>query len=322
MKEILNFLAVTLTVLLFAGCPSEENEQADVEAKIFAEWAGCRSSPYGMEPFPSPSEWKTYVNKMASSYKKDENTSSTGTLVWIVGVVEDYATVSCSLSFPKPKEGTVPDGLLFSRDDENEEYLSLFDEAGFSVWLQVEPGNVDIVELAKLVMNQYKNHKCVKGFGIDVEWYKNTKEGNPGTRLDDSVAQQVDTAIKEINSTYSLFVKHWRTGYLPRTYRGVNNDMIFVTDSQQFYDLDDMTDQYKSWADNYAPNPVFFQIGYEGEKEDWDDPDEIGSDEKIWGKFKNPLKNFGQRILNELEDNGQKRGIIWVDFTFKKAYDM
>ena len=359
MKTFLKFFTAASFVLALTCCNSEQNSAesgsndnsenvtdnqntnitvpgseffgnpAELNASSYAEWAGCRSSPYGMEEFPDVDGWATYVNRMASFYKKSETQYSTGALVWIVGVVESESSgISCQLNFPEPSGITVPVGLAFSDEDENEEYLDMFDAAGFDVWLQVESGFVDVVELAKIVMNKYKHHKCVKGFGIDVEWYQNTTDGNDGTKLDDTTAKNVDNAVKDVNSSYSVFVKHYSPRWLPPKYRGKNNDMIFVTDSQYFDSFEEMAEHYTGWAEKYAPNPVFFQIGYEGEKEDEDDPDEIGSDERIWREFNKPLQAFGQAILdsvNESENQAvktQKKGIIWVDFTFEKAYGM
>ena len=96
--------------------------------------------------------------------------------------------------------------------------------------------------------------------------------------------------------------------------------MIFVTDSQYFESLEEMKEHYSGWANHYAPNPVFFQIGYYAREGAYDE--EPGSDEKIWKSFDKPLKNFGTEILKSLPENGQKRGIIWVDFSFLDAYDL
>ncbi len=296
-------------------------EPANVpDAANRAEWAGFRSSPYGFgdspSDFPSTSSWKSYLDKMKSFYKKNKTDESNGTLVWLVGVVTDDSTmpgISCYLNFPKPDGVKIPDGLAFSNTDENEKYFKSFDEKGYSVWLQVESGFVDIVDLSKIVMNQYKNHKCVKGFGIDVEWYKNVTDGKPGTPLDDTTASNVDAAVKKIRPAYSVFVKHWRTDYLPETYRGVNNDMIFVTDSQGLRKMDNLKKTYRRWAENYAPNPVFFQTGYE-------------NDEGIWGELEKPLRDLGKEILDGMLESNveavktQKKGIIWVDFTLKDAW--
>ncbi len=315
-----------------AGEKSENpgaNEVITEQAANFAEWAGCRRSSYGFRPYkPSVKDFTDYVDTMSSFFKKNETENATGALIWIVGEVSSKNSISCRLNFPKPSGMTIPRWLGFSKEDFNEEYLTAFDKAGYDVWLQVEPGYVDIEQLAVIVMTQYKHHPCVKGFGIDVEWYQNTTDGEDGTPLNDETAEKVDRAIKKINPAYSVFVKHWDQDFLPPEYRGVNNDMIFVTDSQYFYSFKEMTEHYTGWAEYYAPNPVFFQIGYEGEKKNRKDPNEIGSDEKLWRTFDKPLQGLGQFILDGLSQSTveevkiQKKGIIWVDFTLLKAYNM
>ena len=345
MKRHKLFKAALFTLSVLAATAGLVSCEDEVTGSGYAEWAGVRRSNYGEfggDNPKSPKKMTEYVNKMSSFYNKNESEKSTGALVWIVGEVSaagygetdkvnkppkyrnrgankiweqmiESNTVPdgkycCRLNFPFPENSDVPPGLTDDDEDFNESYLTAFDIAGFDVWLQVEAGYADIVKVAKIVMTKYKNHKCVKGFGVDVEWYRNVEDGKPGQMLTDEVAQNVDAAVKSVNPSYSVFVKHWETGYLPPSYRGVNNDMIFVTDSQDFGgNRSALTKHYRDWANYYEPNPVFFQIAYE-------------DDEDIWNSFDNPLADYGEYILTHIEDSSQKRGIIWVDFTFNEAY--
>jgi len=303
-KSIITTILVILGgAALMAGIISCcTNAPNSIVSKGDVEWAGCRSSEYGIDPFPTANKWVSYVNKMSDYY-----TGSNGTLIWIVGTIredkKDRKKNYCRLNFPKPSSAGDTTDILFSYDDvdENEAALTAFDKAGFSVWLQVEPGDADLVTLATIVMNKYKSHPCVKGFGIDVEWIKPAGTNGYGTKLSDSAAQKVDEAVKKINPNYSVFVKHWDSRWLPKTYR---SDMIFVNDSQQFGSLEEMQEDFQKWANYYTPNSVMFQIGYEADK-------------ALWGNnaFKNPARDLGGYLVNGLEQNGQKRGIIWVDFT-------
>ena len=284
------------------SCCSNAANSAEYSAgKGDVEWAGCRSSEYGIDPFPSASKWVSYVNKMSGYYE-----GSNGALIWIVGTIredrKDKKKNYCRLNFPNPSTVSDTTNILFYEDeDENEAALTAFDKAGFSVWLQVEPGDADLVTLATIVMNKYKSHPCVKGFGVDVEWIKPAGTNGYGTRLSDSDAKKIDEAVKAVNPNYSVFVKHWDSRWLPKTYR---SDMIFVNDSQMFGSLEEMQEDFQDWANLYAPNGVMFQIGYE-------------ADEWLWGKktFSNPARDLGAYLIDGLEQNGQKRGIIWVDFT-------
>ena len=321
---ILKAAVLTGALVLTAGLTSCDDERAPRNVNGWTEWAGVRCSPYGWRvngerKYPDESTLKTYINKMMSLYNKDENTNARGALVLIVGTSSESDDYSCSLGFPNtdPDTGkriaTFTSGKYnasFNKDDRYESYLTELDKAGnIDVWLQVESGYADIVKLAKVVMTRYKKHSCVKGFGIDVEWYQNVEDGEPGVPLTDSVAKSVDEAVKAINPEYSVFVKHWETGYLPPKYRGKNKDMVFVTDSQGFTSLTEATTHYDRWANHYDPNPVFFQIAY-------------NADSSLWKSFENPLKGYGTYILQNLAESDQKRGIIWVDFTFIDAYNL
>ena len=287
-------------------CTNAANSGEYTAAKGDVEWAGCRSSEYGIDPFPTASKWVSYVNKMSGYYE-----GSKGALVWIVGTIrEDKSDKSksyCRLNFPQPAGVSVAanSNILFSHDeDENETALKAFDKAGFSVWLQVEPGNADIDQLASIVMEKYKSHPCVKGFGVDVEWHKPYGTRGYGTKLTDDYAEKIDKAVKKVNPAYSVFVKHWDPRWLPPTYR---SDMIFVNDSQQFKSLEEMQEDFQDWANHYTPNGVMFQIGYEADRDLWKRP------------FKVPARDLGAYLIDGLDKNGQKRGIIWVDFTLTEV---
>ena len=240
---------------------------------------------------------------MKSNYK-----GSKGALIWIVGYVNEKSW-GCSLTFPESSSDTAGlsetnlSGIRFSKEDENEAYLSAFDKAGYDVWLQVESGRCDLEALAQIVMNHYKSHPCVKGFGVDVEWHNpnSQKENNNGygTKLTDTLAKKIDTKVKSVNSNYSVFVKHWDSRWLPKTFP---SDMIFVNDSQQFHSLEQLKGDFQYWASLYAPNPVFFQIGYDDDKD-------------LWSTLSNPAKDLGNLILDGLDTENQDCGIIWVDFT-------
>lgn len=69
--------------------------------------------------------------------------------------------------------GSYPN-IRFEGEDIAEPYLEAFDRAGLKVTCRVEPMNADINTLIDIVMNRYKNHSSVIGFGVDLEWYKNT----------------------------------------------------------------------------------------------------------------------------------------------------
>ena len=274
-----------------------------------ARWAGIRASSYGLvesfTSYPGINSMVSYADKMESCYS-----GSNGTLILIVGVVSEDLK-SCCVDFPLSKPIT---NVIGSDVDFYEDYLTALDNGGYSVWLQVEPGNTDLVELAKEVMNHYKHHPCVKGFGIDVEWYKRA-DNRSGMKLsadgdEPNTASKVLSAVRAINQDYTVFVKHWDQRWLPDPKTG----LIFVDDSQGFRGRDGKTalqrmcSEFADWAETYAPCPVMFQIGYEN--------DESG----IWGEMENPAEELGKAIIAAC-DSGNDIGIIWVDFTLKEVIE-
>lgn len=283
-------------------CTDCHKEYTDVIAKVdLAKWAGVRVSPYGMEEsfgsFPGVTDMVGFGEKMEGCYD-----GSIGTYIFIVGTVdEDIWT--CHLGFPLSKTIDMAYG---TPEDLYEEYLDAFDEAGYSVWLQVEPGNADLVELATEVMTHYGHHKCVKGFGIDVEWYKPEGTEGYGTELDKVSAGKILRAVRKVNTSYTVFIKHWDEDFL--TEGEPVSGFIYVDDSQRFRSLDRMCETFAGWAETFDPCPVMFQIGYDADKS------------RIWGKMDNPAQELGT-TLAEACTTDNLLGIIWVDFTLKEAME-
>jgi hypothetical protein len=254
-------------------------------------WAGVRSSAYGIRPFPTPEGWAGAMKTMSGYFP-----NSTPFAIWIVGRLNG-GTGGTSLEFPHPKDGFEYGELYaFAQEDKHEPYLKYFDEQGIKIFLQVEPGFADETRLIDVVLNRYKHHPCVIGWGIDVEWYQNSKTGNPNAIATDDVVRAWDARVKAHNSDYRLLVKHFRTDNLPQTYRG---DVVFCNNSQMFENLEDFLAEYKEFSDFFYPNAVAFQIGYPRDKV-W------------WSQLAAPVpKTLGERLASMVR---QECGIAWVDF--------
>ena len=320
MKKVL----IVLTLIMFTAFAMTSCEEP---APHPVKWAGVRVSGYGMRSsfggknFPSVSTMVGFGNKMSACFE-----GSTGAYIILVGTISSTKDKSrthviggkCSLEFTLSSEIDNAYCGLSEKQIENgvtdfyEDYLTAMDNAGHSVWLQVEPGDADLVELAKEVMNHYKHHPCVKGFGIDVEWYEyratlEEPDGDPidedSSKLSDATAKAVVDAVRAINPEYTVFVKHWDERWLPPTYR---EGLIFVSDSQYYDSPAQQRADFANWAAYYAPNPVMFQIGYSDDKD------------SVWGRYSNPAKELGQYIADGC-NSGNDIGIIWVDFTLKEA---
>lgn len=282
---------------------SAEEEARDVEEDAEyagVKWAGVRVSSYGMkhsfgeDNFPGVDDMIGFGSKMEGLYP-----GSTGAYILIVGTVSEKDW-TCKLAFPTSRK---IDLVKAREDDFYESYLTAMDEAGYCVWLQVEPGNADLVELATEVMNHYKHHSCVQGFGIDVEWYRPEGTNGYGTKLSQEKAAEVLEAVRAVNSDYTVFVKHWDIAWLPNMEEG----FIYVDDSQQFRSLKQMQEEFSGWAFVFEPSPVMFQIGYD-------------ADRVVWGKMDNPALELGSALVSAC-DYGNDIGIIWVDFTLDDAME-
>ena len=278
----------------------EEEKVFELGAVSPVKWAGIRVSSYGIrgsygeDNFPSPSGMADIIGKMEGLYE-----GSTGACIMIVGTVSER-TWDCHLYFPTSR--TI-NRVNSSEEDFYEPYLSALDKAGYEVWLQVEPGDADLVELATEVMNHYKHHSCVKGFGIDVEWHKTAGTNGYGVKLDNETAAAVLDAVRAVDPSYTLFVKHWDERWLPEPAEG----LIFVNDSQQFRSLEQMQEEFSAWAFTFEPCPVMFQIGYQ-------------ADRRVWGSMENPAEELGKALQSQCM-YGNDLGIIWVDFSLKEVMD-
>ena len=263
------------------------------------EWAGFRFSEGGVTSsknygkIPDGNSWVQYVNKMKSNFNEDAKPTV------IVIVSQNWDDTINAFGFPAPEGYKETKYIKYDKTDKFEKILTKFDEEGFNVWLQVEPGDNDLIELAKIVFKKYGHHSCVKGFGIDLEWWYKS-EYDEGKKLSDDYAKKVVDYIRKINPNYTVFAKHWKKELMPDTYR---DGMIFVDDSQEFDSINYMKREFKEWAEAFPNNPVFFQIGYE-------------ADEHLW--IRSPV-DFAKSIIDEVTKYNKHVGIIWVDFTMKEA---
>ncbi|OUM61778.1 carbohydrate-binding module family 18 protein, partial [Piromyces sp. E2] len=121
------------------------------------EWSGFRFSQGGVKDnygtIPDGDRWVGFLNKMTKHFQGSKPTV-------IVIVSENDDDVICRFGFPKPSGVSKTKYLEFSSKDRFEDILSVFDKNGVNVWLQVEPGDNDLVTLAKIVFNQYGHHSC------------------------------------------------------------------------------------------------------------------------------------------------------------------
>ena len=262
--------------------------------------AGFRASrileSYPNNQFPSADYWSKTGIAMANKFS-----GSAPAGIWIVSIFED--TGYTTLNFPSAVSYPY---MNFIDTDENEAYLNKFDESGINIWLQVEPGAASIDTLISLVLKRYKHHPCVKGFGIDVEWNQYNASTNPdGKKVSNTDAQKWETEVKAVDTSYTLFLKHYDTKWMPTTYRG---NILFVDDSQDFNwstaPYDDFISEFQTWGKKFSPNKTAFQFGYE-------------ADSTWWRKFSDPMKTIGDTLFSQISNC---YGVFWVDFTITKIF--
>ena len=281
---------ITTTTPINSSSSSSSYKEGELE------WAGFRFSQGGIKDsfgyVPDGNEWVKLMNK----WKGHFNSNAKPAVVVIVS--QNSKKTINSFDFPRPKGVSSHDYIKYADKDKYEDVLTKFDNMGYNVWLQVEPGNNDLVTLAEIVFKQYGHHSSVKGFGIDLEWWYRG-ESSKGKRLTDSEAKRVVKYVRSINSEYTVFAKHWKTDFMPPTYR---DGMIFINDSQDT-SLDHFKKEFKEWAKTFPNNPVMFQIGY-------------NDDKKLW---KNDPIGFTKTLLKEITPYNKHVGMFWVDFSLKEA---
>lgn len=194
--------------------------------------------------------------------------------------------------------GTSPGGIWIvagGLEAGTDDCLTVFDDNGIKVWLQVEPYSASIDQLIDTVLGNYGHHACVLGFGIDLEWRR------PSSYVTDEEATRWVDKIKDYNPDFKLFLKHWLPEVMPPT---VREGIVFIDDSQGLESLDALVNEFERWGENFSQTTVGFQIGYE-------------SDEEWWSQLENPPRDIGLALIENIPNC---RYIFWVNFTITKVF--
>lgn len=281
------WLGVTILFLVPLACQSiDDGEQEASEPRL---GAGFRYSVYGPDWDPGPKYWAGVGTDMAGRFE-----GAVPEAVWIVGRLFEEG---CQLSFPVEASDPLIRG---TEKDLNEEALSLFDQLGFRVWLQIEPGNASVEELIRLMLERYAHHESVIGAGVDAEWYRSVS--NPeGHAVSDAEAEAWLRVVRSVDPEYRLFLKHWRIDKMPPT---VRDGLVFIDDSQILPSLEAMVAEFARWGRAFAPSPVGFQYGYP-------------SDRPWWSQLEDPPRDIGEAIVKAVPNT---EGLYWVDFTVLELF--
>jgi len=252
--------------------------------------AGIRSSTFGRPNDPGPGYWARTGTEIAAKFPGAKPEA-----IWIVSRLKGRGT---EMSFPVPPGG---DPLIAGMpEDISEPVLKLFDQLGYRVWLQAEPGWAPVDKAFHVMLDRYGHHSCVIGVGVDIEWHRsnNPDLGDPVT---DDMARAWLAAARSHDPAYRMFLKHFREDVMPPTFR---EGIMFVDDSQIFKSSDEMIEEFAKWGRTFAPAPVGFQYGYQ-------------SDKPWWSRMKDPVKEIGERILAATPNT---EALIWVDFSIQDVF--
>ena len=268
----------------------------NVLAGTTPKFGGVRASrvmnSYPNRQFPEPSYWVQAARWMAG-----KSSGAGPAAIWIVSLAGDNG--ESYMSFPS--DGKSYPYVSFASTDYNEAPLTAFDSTGVRIWLQVESGSANVDSLIELVMARYKRHRCVVGFGIDVEWL-DWKTNSGGRKLTDSLElKRWEEHVRKFDTTYTMFVKHYAKSWMPAKYRGT---LLFVDDSQEFTSFSSMLSEFKTWGSTFAPSDVAFQFGYP-------------IDSTWWKTYSDPAGYISNQLFSQIPN---AVGMVWVDFTLTKVF--
>ena len=268
--------------------------------------AGWRSSDYGVEtPTAVRQSDAAYYTGAAKEMSALFPGSRPGG-IYTVGYIETNTTML-------PNElGPSASGIPYVHIDDKgtqaspEAMLTAFDRAGMKIILSVEPGKADVAQLAKAILNRYKNHPSVDGFAVDNEWYL-----SEGGKMSAATANALRNAVSAVNPEYKTVLKHYDSANLPHGVTGI----VYLTDSCGFRSETEAINDYAGWAKTFAGSELGFQFGY--------DTAECGAKDGIWWK---PLGTGGEPALKLIEAIKAKvpsadiYSAYWVDFTILEQF--
>ena len=201
--------------------------------------------------------------------------------------------------------GPVPDAVTPAPETQDA-LLAHLEKLGVEVFLEIYPHKTnDVSEQINHWLGRFKRHPCVKGLGVDLEYYK---------RVDDAAAKAWDEAIKAHHPHYRLFLKHWEQGYMPPNYRG-KGDIIFINTSSEA-SVEALNAEFSQWAAHFAPSACAFQVGYPADEDAMD-----GRNTGGWWRLQDPVRNWGESLLAKISRPEQDLGLLWVCVKSGKSYN-
>jgi len=199
--------------------------------------------------------------------------------------------------------GPVPDAATVTPEAQDR-FLKYMDELDVEIFLEIYPRKTnDVLAEIDKWLDRFKQHQCVKGLGVDLEYYQ---------RVDDAAAKAWDEKIKSHNAQHRMFLKHWEQSYMPPSYRG---DVIFINTSSEA-SVEALNAEFPQWASRFAPAACAFQIGYPSDEDTMD-----GKSSGGWWKLQDPIRNWGDSLLGRMTNSPQELGLLWVCVKSGKTYN-
>lgn len=227
----------------------------------------------------SPEEWGQVIFNIANKYPEAK--------AWVTWGVGPYPEHNSPLN-----------------DNQHEAAFTYLDGLPVSVFLETRPGSgTNMVNLIDTYFKKWGKHSCIKGFGIDLEFYK---------AISDAEAKAMDEKLKSFNPEYRLFFKHWETGYMPKTYRG-KGDLIFMSTSSE-ETPSSLIKQHADFCNAFTNAACGAQIGYPADEPSGPNHSHptSGASYDGWDKFKDPIKDWGDAFLKAVTSNTMEMVFTWV----------
>jgi hypothetical protein len=267
--------------------------------------AGFRSSDYGGplngnqygHDQVDPAYWVSVAQRMQAKFPG----SSPGAQ-YVVGYIETPET-NTYMPFPAPAGYEGMPNVDFGPTGVEEQMLTAFDAAGMKIILQVEPGDADVPRLATMILNKFKQHPSVVGFGVDVEWLRWMGSNQMGSKTNDTEIQTWLNAVHAINPTYKLLIKHWDPTWLGS---GHVPGVTYITDSLNHGSYNAAITDYVSWANHFSGSEIGYQIGYE-------------EDMSWWLPMADPATTIIADIKTQVP-TANIYSVYWVDFAITKEF--
>jgi hypothetical protein len=138
-------------------------------------------------------------------------------------------------------------GLFFRLDKfDHEQALTTYDHEGVSVILELRPASTDVLNCFEVALAAFGQHRCLLGFGIDVDAYRIRESGDGvGLPITDADAQRWMERLLRFKPTALLVLKHFEPQYLPPTYRHPN--LCLVTDDRGFASQAEWLKSFRDW---------------------------------------------------------------------------